>query len=156
MFSQILRAFAILAGVIVVLILGAHVIAHPVVGGGDTASILNQPLYAVQRLDALALPTAVRANQLLTAVPGYSWLAAHVTAGHSDVLQRFPTVFLLLLVCLVDLIWSLASFKVRVRVHFDAASAIKTRSPEAGKHAIRQPGQPFSGASKGTQRISKK
>jgi hypothetical protein len=155
-FSQIFRAFAILAGVIVVLILGAHILAQPSVGSSDPASILNQPLYAVLRLDTLVLPAMERVNQLLTTIPGYSWLLTHVTAGHPDVLQRFPSVFLLLLVCAVDLLWTLLSFKVRVRVNFDAASAIKTRSPEAGKHAVRQPGQPLSKSAKDTQLPPKK
>lgn len=156
MFSQILRAFAILAGIIVVLILGAHVIAHPAVGSSDPASFLNQPLYVVQRLDALVLPAAMHVNRMLTAVPGYSWLLSHATASYPDMLQKYPAVFLLLLVNVADLLWTLLTFKVRVRVHFDAASAIKTRTPETGKHANRQPGQPLLGASKDTQRLSKK
>lgn len=156
MFSKILRALAILAGFIVVLILGAHILAHPSVGGSDPASLLNQPLYAVQRIDTSVLPAALRVSELLTVVPGYSWLLSHATTAHPGVLQQYPSVFLLLLVNVIDLLWSLTTFKVRVRVRLDAASAIKTRSTENRKHTLRQPGQSVHNSAKDSRELPKK
>jgi hypothetical protein len=155
-FSKILRALAVLASIMIVLIVGAHLLARPAGGNSTLVSILNQPLYAVQRLDALVQPAAVQANDLLSAIPGYSWLLSHASASHADVLQRFSTAFLMLLVCLTDAIWTLVSCTFRIRVRFDAASTIKTRTSEAGKHAIRQPGQSLSRAPKVTPRFPKK